>query len=452
MTRWLVIGAGVSGLGAAQWLRHRGESVRVSDGKTVAPERADTFRRLGVDLRDGGHALDHLDGIDAVVLSPGLPPEHMLVRAARERGLRSLSEIDLALESFEGTVIAVTGTNGKSTTCAMLGHVLAAAGVDVAIGGNFGDPPTAMLAEGRAGEALVLELSSYQLEQSKLVAPAAAVFTSFSYDHLARHGSMTGYLAAKWKVFAKMPPTATAVVPDYILEQGRAAGFTMPPGLVTVHGSVTALRAAAASPRDFAIDGGAMVLAAGERIDLAGLGISERQNQLNAGFTLTVAQALTGTSLAKLAPLLKGFRGLPHRCERVGTLAGRPVINDSKSTNVESTVVALQSQDEPVLLMMGGQGKGEPYEPLLAERARIAAVVTFGASGGVIASALRSTLTVHEFPTLTAALGAIDGILKDRPLPILFSPGCASFDEFNNYEHRGRYFTEQMRRHGMQPA
>jgi UDP-N-acetylmuramoylalanine--D-glutamate ligase len=195
-----------------------------------------------------------------------------------------------------------------------------------------------------------------------------------------------------------------------------------------------------------------MVLATGERIDLARHGIAERQNQLNAGFTLTVAAALTGQPLAALAPLLRGFRGLPHRCERVGTLLGQPVINDSKSTNVESTLVALQSQDQPVLLLMGGQGKGEPYEPVLAERQRIAGVVTFGASGGVIAQALKRDLAVHEFPTLAAALTAIGGILKDRPRPVLFSPGCASFDEFTNYEARGRYFTEQMLQRGMHPV
>ncbi len=408
--KWLVIGAGVSGLGAAKFLRGKGHDVRVSESAKLDDDKAQAFKKLGVEVRDGGHDSSHLDGMEKVVLSPGLPATHPLVVEGRRRQLPLISEIDLALENYRGKVIAVTGTNGKSTTCAMLGHLLAKLDRLVGVGGNFGDPPTAMLAEGRTPEFLVLELSSYQLEQSFQVRPEAAVFTSFSYDHLARHGSLEAYFAAKWKVFEQQTAGQLAVLPAYVDAIAKKGGLRFPSGVKVVHAE------------------GA-------------------HNVLNANFATTVVGHLLGKDPRTLLPLLADFRALPHRCEPVGTVPGGPVVNDSKSTNVESTLVALQSMDRPVILMMGGQGKGEPYAPLLAEKAKIARLVTFGASGKEIADQLREKIPLHEFPTLTAALDAIGGILEKHAHGVLFSPGCASFDEFRNYEHRGEVFKKAMARH-----
>jgi hypothetical protein len=191
---FLVIGAGVSGLGAAKFLRAKGLAVRVSERSKLSPEKAAPWSALGVDLKDGGHDVSHLSGVQGVVLSPGLPATHPLLLEAKRLALPMVSEIDLALGSYTGRVYAVTGTNGKSTTCAMLGHLLEKAGESVEVGGNFGDPPTAMLAEGRVPDHLVLELSSYQLEQSDLVAPEVAVFaTARSLDIWRQNG---GFLPA----------------------------------------------------------------------------------------------------------------------------------------------------------------------------------------------------------------------------------------------------------------
>lgn len=406
---WLIIGAGVSGYGAALLLRQRGHAVRVSERSKLDPAKAETFTKAGVDLRDGGHDLAHLEGVNRIVLSPGLPPTHPLVVAAAQRGLPMISEIDLALENYDGKVIAVTGTNGKSSTCAMIGHALQKLGRSVAVGGNFGYPPTQMIASGLVPDYLVLELSSYQLEQSHLVRPEAAVFTSFSYDHLARHGTLEAYFAAKWKVFEQQKPGQIAALPTYIHEIATKNGLRFPAGVRVVHAEGT-------------------------------------HNVLNANLTAAVVSHLTGEPTDSVLHLLHDFKSLPHRCELVGRVPGGPVINDSKSTNVESTLVALQSLDRPVILMMGGQGKGEPYAPLLAERAKIARLVTFGASGPEIAGQLRGQLPLDEFPTLKAALDAIGGILEKHAHGVLFSPGCASFDEFRNYEHRGEVFKTAMAR------
>lgn len=425
--RWLVIGAGVSGLGAARFLAKRGDLVRVSERSRLSPEKAAAFIDAGVELKDGGHDLSHLDGITNVVVSPGLPPTHPLLVEAGKRLLPVISEIDLALLEYAKPgrhVIAVTGTNGKSTTCAMIGHLLEKLGKTVVVGGNFGDPPTAMLADGRVPDYLVLELSSYQLEQSNLVAPEVAVFTSFSFDHLARHGSLAGYLKAKWRIFDHLPAGSLSLVPDGILAVSRKEGLKDPSGLTVVQPEV---------PSPF-----------------AAYGITEVHNQLNATFAVLTVQHLTKKSAKELTPLLADFRGLPHRCELVGRLGpngtGAAIINDSKSTNVESTLVALQSQPKPVILMMGGQGKGEPYAPILAERAKIAALVTFGATGPIIAAELQDKLPTHAFPTLKAALTEMDALLAKYGCGVLFSPGCASFDEFDNYSHRGEVFKAGMQR------
>jgi len=423
---YLVIGGGVSGLGAAKWLRKLGHAVRVSNNTPLKPDARAAFLHLGAEVHDAGHDLSHLSGITHVVLSPGLPADHMLVAAATARGLPMISEIDLALQSFKGKLIGVTGTNGKSTICAMLGHILEKSGSKVSVGGNFGDPPTAMLAEGRMGDVLVLELSSYQLDHSHGIHADAAVFSSFSHDHMARHGSLKGYFEAKWRLVAGMRPGSLLVLPAHVADAALEFGAVPPDDVL--------LRLLEPRPA------------------LVQYGVKERHNQLNAAFALACAAHVLQCEESDLTPLIAGFRGLPHRCEPIGTWRGHAVINDSKSTNVESTLIALADQKTPVVLLMGGKGKDEPYGPILTEKAKIATLVTFGASGPEIARDLRASLKTHEFPTLASALQNLPRILEEYPHAVLFSPGCASFDEFQSYDHRGRSFRDAMIALGMRPA
>jgi len=412
----LIIGAGVSGFGAAAYLRANGVVVRLSERAKLKPEEAQRFLELGVELCDGGHDLSHLAGVTQVILSPGIAATHPLLVAAHERSLDVISEIDLALRASRARLIAVTGTNGKSTTCAMIGHLLRRLGHGASVGGNFGDPPTLMLAQGRMEEFLVLELSSYQLETSTLVRPEAAIFTSFSHDHLARHGSLAAYFAAKWRMFAELPDSSLAIIPEAVYSQAKALGFSLKISEFAPITSATYLRG------------------------LAPASLPEPQNQLNAGFALCAVAHLLKRSPADLAPHLADFRGLPHRCEQIGTINQQSVINDSKSTNVESTLAALASQCRPTILLMGGQGKEESYRPILEAQGKIALLITFGASGGAIAKELDGDLAVQKFPTLKSAMDQIGGIIAKHRCGVLFSPGCASFDEFRNYEERGDYF------------
>ena len=420
MKSWLIIGAGVSGFGAAQLLRKYGDNVRVSEKGVLPDPKKKSWTDIGVECCDGGHHLSHLDGISHILLSPGVPSSHFLVEEARIRGLPQISEIDLAIQDYRGCLIAVTGTNGKSTTCAMVHHLLNKLGLNNAIGGNFGEPPSATLARGSLPPYLVLELSSYQLEQSQNIRPSVAIFTSFSFDHIARHGSMAAYLEAKWRIFAHMGPSQLALLTPEIKALGEKEGLAF-------HASSTSIdqKAIAALFSD-------------------GKGPKESHNRLNATFAVLAVAKVTGHPPSTLVSLLDDFRGLPHRCELVGKIRGKAVINDSKSTNVESTLVALFSQEEPVILMMGGQGKGEPYSPILEKKALIGALVTFGPTGTTISQELHGSVPIYPFPTLEAALGGISGIINKYQHPILFSPGCASFDEFSNYEHRGEVFRKAM--------
>lgn len=443
----LVIGAGVSGFGAAEFLRSRGHEVRVSENTRLSAERKAPFEKLGVAVCDGGHALEHLSNMEQVVLSPGLPSEHLLIREARKMQLPITSEIDLALGEYRGRVIAVTGTNGKSTTCAMFGHVLAKLGLSVEVGGNFGVPPTSMLARGRNPDWLVLELSSYQLEQSDLVRPVAAVFTSFSHDHMARHGTLEDYLKAKWRIFSHLRESSVAVLPDYIFARGLDLGLNIPGRVRRAFFDSSSSPQPFARLQDYRLQSGSMLLSSGDAIGFADAGLVEPQNQLNASFVLAALATVLSRPENELVHYFAGFKGLPHRCELIGTVKGNPVINDSKSTNVESTLVALAAQKGRTILLMGGQGKGESYRPVFSCREKIGSLITFGASGPDIARDLRADIPGQDFPTLKAALGAISGILKEYPdCGILLSPGCASFDEFVNYEERGHLFQSALAR------
>jgi UDP-N-acetylmuramoylalanine--D-glutamate ligase len=420
MKSWLIIGAGVSGFGAAQLLRKDGEKVRVSEKSHLPEQKKTAWVNLGVECLDGGHDLAHLDGISHILLSPGLPSSHFLLEASRQKQLPQISEIDLALDRYQGCLIAVTGTNGKSTTCAMIHHLLNKLRLKNAIGGNFGDPPSAILARGNVPPYLVLELSSYQLEQSQKVRPDVAVFTSFSIDHIARHGSMAAYLQAKWRIFDQMTSSQKAILTPEILRLGSDQKLKAPINVDLVDQTKI------------------------DRFFSSGVGPKEPHNRLNGTFALLAVSHVTGEAPESLIPHLNDFKGLPHRCELVGYIGGKSIINDSKSTNVESTLVALSSQDQPVILMMGGQGKGEPYSPILEKKSIISALVTFGPTGDVIAKELQGQLEIFSFPTLDAATKGISGIINRYHHPILFSPGCASFDEFSNYEHRGEFFRKAM--------
>ena len=360
------------------------------------------------------------------------------------------SEIDLGLEFFPGRVVAVTGTNGKSTTVALTDHLLRLAGVKSSVAGNIGLPPTSLdLNRWHPLSALVLELSSYQLETSHKIRPRVAMFTSFSHDHMARHGSLTAYFNAKWRITENLRKDDLLLLRGDVYHHVSASGTKIPECQVVVlsdNEKVANSLKIQGNMRSVWLDG--CFLREGERTlaDLRQFPLLGVHNRVNAGFSLLAASAISGLSIAALVPHLSSFSGLPHRCQIIGfTTFKKAIINDSKSTNMESTLIALSAIEKPCVLLVGGQGIGETYTPLLRERDKIRVVLSFGASRSEFLRDLGSHVPVEMFASMLDAVKRAMELALKEPLSILFSPGCASFDEFKNFEHRGDVFCELTR-------
>lgn len=422
---WLVFGGGVSGLAAVKLLLSRGQAVILFDQKPIEPATKDRLRRLGAEVVIGQDisGLD-LDKISNCVLSPGIASSDPLVVRLVARGVEIISEIDLALDGYQGKVIAVTGTNGKSTSVSMIHHVLNHGQVANSLAGNIGIPPSTLVLNPGLRDIVVLELSSYQLEQSHNLPCSFAAITSFSPDHLGRHGDLRSYFLAKWKII-------DAASENCLLMLSPAAYQYAKELKLSTRGLEIELIDEQACQR--------------YGITEESTAISLKHNLLNGLVAVRAGMHVGHLSNQTCLNALKSFQGLEHRFEYVGTAEGRRIFNDSKATNVASTIVALESLKHPVVLWLGGQGKGESFEPIADFHKSISGIVAFGASRGDIARDLRKHLPLLSYPTLKEALAGFDQILAFQPGDIVFSPACASFDEFKNFEDRGRFFKNQIK-------
>jgi UDP-N-acetylmuramoylalanine--D-glutamate ligase len=388
---YLVVGRGLSGQAVAPLLAQNGE-VRLVETSVEAP------------------GLEYLDGVNTVVKSPGVRPSTDLIREARERGLFVVGELEIAWRLLPNEFIAVTGTNGKTTTTELLGAIHRAAGIPVAVAGNVGAPVSALVGQLAADAVVVCECSSFQLADSAAFAPECALLLNVEPDHLDWHEGFENYRDAKLRVFENQDVGDVAVVP---------AGFPDVPG------SARKLEYTPAEP--------------------GGVLLRGRHNLANAGAARAVAEA-RGIPEEAIAEALRTFAGVPHRLEEVAVVGGVTYVNDSKATNVASTLVALESFDEPVHLIAGGDdAKGEDFAPLrepVEERCR--AVYLIGEASDRLWRALagvRPLLRCGDLETAvaTAAKHAFPGEV------VLLSPACASYDQFRNFEERGERFRELVR-------
>jgi len=445
----LILGLGDTGVSAARWVAGAGARVRAADTRAAPPGAAQLAAHLPqAERRFGAFDLALLDGVDLVCLSPGLTLAEPVVQAAVARGLPVLGDIELfawQLRVRAGVrLAAITGTNGKTTVTALVGHLLRSAGVDCEVAGNIG--PAALEALRRRIESgtlpavWVLELSSYQLETTWSLAPDVATLLNLSEDHLDRYASLTEYGAAKARIF---DGAALAVVNR---DDARAS----------------ALAGAAARRVSFGLDAppresdygllernGTTWLARGQRpiLEARALGVHGRHNVSNALAAAAMARAL-GVPHAAIALGLATFRGLPHRLQRVALRRGVVWFDDSKGTNVGATIAALRglAVDGRVVLIAGGDGKGQDFAPLaapVAERAR--GVLLIGRDAPRIETALASSRTrLERCPTLeNAVLRAAE--LAQPGDAVLLSPACASFDMFRDYRERGERFARAVR-------
>jgi len=432
--RFLVIGAGRTGQSVAAVLRHHGGSVRLAERSAAVLKR--TVLPAGIDVRVGDDGEDLLQDVDAVIPSPGVARSHPLLRRAQSYKLPVLSEIELAARLLTCPIIAVTGTNGKSTTTTLLGAMLKEAGHHTFVGGNLGTPLIeACVAEPRYAAAVV-EVSSFQLEWVSTFRPRVAVLLNLTPDHLDRYASLEEYGRAKAALLAAQQPGDVAVLnrdDPWVWEQRRAT------------------RAAAISfgrePVEFGtfIDGDMLIYwgpePASHRFPLQAVRLQGAHNRENM-MAATTAAAIWGVPDAAIQRALEHTSGLPHRLELVRERAGVRFFDDSKGTNVGAMEKSIASFDRAVILLAGGYDKGGDFtvlKPLL--RRHVKHLVLFGAAGPRIDAQLHDTVSSCLVPDLAAALreAARHAVAGDT---VLLSPGCASFDEFTDYAARGRKFRE----------
>jgi UDP-N-acetylmuramoylalanine--D-glutamate ligase len=435
LRRVYVLGLGLSGAAAARLLRSRGVAVVASDRRAADElELAGLAGDPGVELRLGVDERLLPPDIDAVVTSPGVAPGHPLLVAARAAGVPVLAEVELACRHLAGTLVAITGSNGKSTTTAMTGAMLTGAGRAVEVCGNIGTP-LASVVDGAPGRIFVVELSSFQLETIDEFHPRAAALLNLSPDHLDRHGDFAGYLAAKRRIFRNQTGDDVAVLnaddPDSAATPagGRRRFFSL---------------------RDAVEDG---VCVAGERVIERCPGAPDRplfarsdvpvpgpHNLENAMAAALLALA-AGAPAESLATSLRSFRGLPHRMERVAEREGVVFFDDSKGTNIGATLRSLEGfADGSVHLVLGGRNKGADFAGLREQVARKARrVYLIGESAGAIGAALAGAVEQSQSGTLAAAVA--EAAERARPgESVLLSPACASFDQFRDFADRGRSF------------
>ncbi len=440
LRRACVLGLGLSGTAASALLLARGvEVVGVDRRPADALELAGLADARGFELLAGGEPRELPAGVEAVIVSPGVPFDHGLLAAARAADIPIAAEVELAFAFLDGPVIAITGSNGKSTTTAMAGALLAGAGLPVEVCGNIGVPLAAVVA-GPPGRSFVVELSSFQLETIHRFRPRAAALLNLSPDHLDRHGDLAGYLAAKRRIFANQSAEDVAVLnadePEVAATPTRSRRrlfSTLGPVEDGCHlaGREIVERAPGGVERTL--------------FTVADVPLPGAHNLENAMAAALLALA-AGVSAESLARSLASFRGLPHRLERVAERAGVVFWDDSKGTNVAATARSLGGfADGSVHVILGGRNKGADFawlRDVVTRKVRRAYLI--GESASDLAHALAGATEL----TLAGSLEAAVAEAAERARPgeaVVLSPACASFDQFRDYRDRGRRFRELAR-------
>ncbi|HUR40675.1 MAG TPA: UDP-N-acetylmuramoyl-L-alanine--D-glutamate ligase [Verrucomicrobiae bacterium] len=430
----LVVGLGKTGAACARWLVEQGAQVTVTDSRVDPPGTVEV-RGLPVKLKLGGFAAPQpLSRYALAAVSPGVSLDEAFVRELRAAGVPTLGDIELFARAAEAPVVAITGSNGKSTVTTLLGEMAKRAGLNVAVGGNLGTPALDLLSQDV--QLYVMELSSFQLETVLSLRCKAAANLNVSPDHLDRHHSFEAYAEAKSRIFIGCE---TAVVNREDAETSR--------NVRAAHRKLSfGLDAPMAGQYGLVKSGGEDWLAVGNErlLKVSELKIHGLHNAANALAALALADAAGIARNASLA-VLREFKGLRHRCEWVAELGGVAYFNDSKGTNIGATLAALAGLPEPIVWLGGGLGKGQdfaPLKPVLAQKGR--AAIVYGEDASRIAGALGDALPVHRERDLAASVKRAHALARpgDR---VLLSPACASMDQFKNYEERGERFCALVR-------
>ena len=432
---FLVVGLARSGQAAARLLAARGEEVVGVD--SGAPEGAERLREVGVEVVLDTDGVAQLERTRTVVKSPGVPREAPVIATALERGIETIGELELAWRAIPNRFVAVTGTNGKTTTVELLGHLYREAGKPVAVAGNVGTPLASLAGSLEPDATVICEASSFQLEDTAAFAPECAVFLNLAPDHLDRHPDLDAYLAAKLRIFANQGNDDVAV---YNADEPALAGVDLGGCARRV-----AFCIGAAPDCEVAYAEGTIFHDGEPLLRTAELGLFGEHNVANAMAAAAAALAM-GIDRDAVRAGLRSFAGVPHRLEAVAEIGGVRFVNDSKATNVAAATVALRAFEGGVHAILGGSEKDEPYAPLLDPvRERCVACYLTGASAARLAEelapAVEAGVALHRCDDLDAAVRAAAAAARPGET-VLLAPACASFDAFENYERRGDRFRE----------
>lgn len=444
--RVLVVGMARSGVAAAQLLLGHGATPLLYDAKPADAfgEELAPLRGTACEFHLGEDPAALLGGCDAVVISPGVPIDAPIVKAAREKGLPLVGELELAFSLLQGEVLAISGTNGKTTTVTLLGKMFENAGRITHVAGNIGYPLSAVALVSKKRDVVVTEVSSFQLETIKTFHPSVAALLNITEDHLNRHGTMEQYIRMKQRIFENQTAEDIAVLnlDDPVLAKmaerlkARVAFFSrtkrVTNGACVINGKIV-----------WHWDGVTKPICDADSILIPG------PHNLENALAATAMAAACGVPSAVIRHTLQSFSGVEHRIEKVRVLEGVTYINDSKGTNVDSTIKAVQSMKSPTVMILGGYDKHTDFLPLAREIAAsnmIRSAVLIGETATQIARALAEA----GFTDATQAYSMEDAVAKARALAVsggnvLLSPACASFDMFRDYEHRGQVYKDIVR-------
>ena len=435
--RVTVFGMAKSGLALAGLLARRGAAVTGSDSRPLdeLPAAAESLEALGAPFVLQGPAA--LENCDIAVLSPGVRPDLDIFQAARARGVTVTGDVEMALSWLRGPVLGITGSNGKTTTTALCGHLLRESGIDVQVGGNIGTPVSSLVDTSRDGQWNVLELSSFQTEMFTRARIHIAVGLNVTPDHLDRHNTLEQYAAAKARIFLNQQPEDFAVLnAENAITRAYAA---------STRARVHWFNAGAPVQPGFWLEGSTLVAGGTPWLPVSEIPLRGRHNVENV-LAAGCACSLAGASLDRLRPAVASFPGVEHRIEFVRSVNGVAWINDSKATNVDAAIKALESFESGLWVILGGKDKDSDYRPLrplLRRRAR--GVLLIGAA----AAKISAHLSENGEPGVDAEMcGDLETAVRRAYLgaqpgdTVLLAPACASFDQFQSYEHRGRVFKE----------
>ena len=440
--RVLVVGLGRSGVASALFLKAQGARVTVSDTKSEDELREEIPDLLdeGITVETGGHGERTFQNQDLIVVSPGVPVDAEPIAQARALGQSVIGEIELAAEFLPGPLVAITGSNGKTTTTSLTGQILSTAGLKTLVGGNIGTAAISLVAQATPETVTVLEVSSFQLETIRSFRPKIAMVLNVTPDHLDRHRTFAAYADAKARLFENQQAEDFAILnaddPTCVelAARTRAQVFWFSRTRELQQGAFA--RAGRIVFRRGKSDEEVMPVS---EIPLKG------SHNLENVLAAICAGELMGCQTSKIRAAVCAFKAVEHRLEYVATVGGVEYFNDSKATNVDATIKALESFPANVHLILGGKDKGSDYtvlNDLLRQRAKC--VYTIGAAADKIESHLKGTVNLVSSGTIEAAVK--QAAVSAQPGDIvLLAPACASFDQFRNYEHRGRVFKELVR-------